>query len=120
MPEGGVIKIGAENFLVGEGSDLPLAMGKFVKLTFADQGIGIPPKYLDKIFDPYFSTKQTGSGLGLATVYSIIQNHSGYIKAELPVGAGTTFHIYLPAVETPPLAEEQEEQNGLWARGGFW
>jgi two-component system cell cycle sensor histidine kinase/response regulator CckA len=117
MPEGGVIKIRAENFLVGEGSDIPLAMGKYVKLTFADQGIGIPPKYLDKIFDPYFSTKQKGSGLGLATAHSIIQNHSGYIKAESQVGEGTTFHIHLPAVETDPLAEEPERAEWTVGQG---
>ena len=117
MPEGGVIKIGAENFLVGEGSDLPLAMGKYVELTFADQGIGLPPKYLDKIFDPYFSTKQQGSGLGLATAYSIIQNHSVYIKAESRAGEGATFHIYLPAVETAPLAEEQERAEWTVGQG---
>ena len=115
MPGGGVIKIGAENIWVGKGSDLPLAPGKYVKLTFADQGIGIPAKYLDKIFDPYFSTKQKGSGLGLATAFSIIQNHAGYIKAESTVGEGTTFHLYLPAAETGPLAEEQEKPQ--WTKG---
>ena len=80
MPEGGIIKITAENMLVEAESNLPLSEGKYVKFAIADQGIGISPRYLDKIFDPYFSTKQKGSGLGLATAYSIIKNHSGHIK----------------------------------------
>ncbi len=97
MPEGGVIKITAENILVKAESNLPLSEGKYVKFAIADQGIGISPKYLGKIFDPYFSTKQKGSGLGLATAYSIIKNHSGHIQVESQIGVGTTFHIYLPA-----------------------
>ena len=95
MPEGGIIKIKAENILVEAESNLPISEGKYVKLTFTDQGVGISPKYLDKIFDPYFTTKQKGSGLGLATAYSIIKNHSGHIKVESQIGVGTTF-TYLP------------------------
>jgi two-component system cell cycle sensor histidine kinase/response regulator CckA len=106
MPEGGIIRIKAENILVEAKSNIPILKGKYVKLTFTDQGVGIPSRYLDKIFDPYFTTKQKGSGLGLATVYSIIKNHSGYIKVESLVEAGATFYIYLPAMETKVLAEE--------------
>ncbi len=115
MPEGGVIKVRAENIQAENQPDFPLGSGKFVKLTFSDQGIGIAPKYLDKIFDPYFSTKQKGSGLGLATAYSIIQNHSGHIKVESRAGAGTTFEIYLPATEAQAVAAESE--TGKPARG---
>ncbi len=99
MPEGGIIKITAENILVKAESNLPLSEGKYVKFAIADQGIGISPNYLGKIFDPYFSTKQKGSGLGLATAYSIIKNHSGHIQVESQIGVGTTFHIYLPATD---------------------
>ena len=63
----------------------------------ADHGIGIPEEHLKRIFDPYFTTKQRGSGLGLATAYSIIRNHGGYIAVESRLGAGTTFHVCLPA-----------------------
>jgi PAS domain S-box-containing protein len=108
MPEGGIIKIGAENFFLEKQSELPLPSGKYVKLTFADQGVGISPQYLDKIFDPYFSTKQKGSGLGLATAYSILKNHSGHIRVESQVGIGTTFTVYLPATEAGALADEKE------------
>ena len=109
MPEGGVIKIRAENILAEGEPDLPISKGKYAKLTFADAGSGISPKHLDKIFDPYFSDNQKGSvGLGLAMAYSIIKNHSGYIKVESQVGVGTTFHIYLPAMEHETPADEHE------------
>ncbi len=96
MPEGGTITVQAENVRVGD--ELPLPQGRYVKITVADQGIGIPSNYLGKIFDPYFTTKQKGSGLGLATVHSIIRNNAGYITVESQVGVGTTFYVYLPAV----------------------
>ena len=108
MPEGGIIKIGAENIVVAGRSGLPLANGNYVKITFADQGVGISPQYLDKIYDPYFTTKQKGSGLGLATAYSIIKNHSGLIKVESQLGVGTAFEIYLPAKEGGPSAALDE------------
>jgi PAS domain S-box-containing protein len=104
MPKGGIIKIESENIVFNKRSDLSLPEGKYVKLTITDQGIGIPKEYLDKIFDPYFTTKQKGSGLGLATAYSIIKKHSGRIKVNSQLGAGTTFKIYLPAKEEEPSA----------------
>jgi two-component system cell cycle sensor histidine kinase/response regulator CckA len=97
MPAGGIITVRAENVMVGD--ELPLPGGRYVKITISDQGIGIPPNYLGKIFDPYFTTKQKGSGLGLATVHSIIRNNAGYITVESQVGSGTTFYVYLPAIE---------------------
>ena len=108
MPVGGVIKIRAENILAEGEPDLPISKGKYAKLTFADEGGGISPKHLDKIFDPDFSDNQKDSGLGLAIAYTIIKNHSGYIKVESQVGVGTTFHIYLPAMETGTPADEPE------------
>jgi len=97
MPNGGTIFVKLENVEVKEGSKLPLKKGKYIKLTIKDQGVGIPPKYLAKIFDPFFSTKQTGSGLGLATAFSIINKHNGHIEVQSEVGVGTEFTIYLPA-----------------------
>ena len=97
MPEGGTLNIEARNTVIEEETTLPLPEGKYVEVTVADHGVGIPEEHLDKIFEPYFTTKQKGSGLGLATAYSIIQNHDGYISAESELGTGTTFHIYLPA-----------------------
>lgn len=68
-----------------------------MEITIKDNGIGISKEHLTKIFDPYFTTKQKGSGLGLATAYSIIKNHDGYIIAKSELTVGTTFRIYLPA-----------------------
>jgi PAS domain S-box-containing protein len=97
MPDGGEIKIAASNVIIDANNSLPLTVGKYVKISLADQGTGIPDKYLHRIFDPYFTTKQKGSGLGLAVTYSIVKNHGGYIKVESEAGSGTAFTIYLPA-----------------------
>ncbi|MCX5999670.1 MAG: ATP-binding protein, partial [Chloroflexi bacterium] len=99
MPQGGTVSIGARNLVLGEPGTLPLANGRYVEITIADPGIGIPETLLPKIFDPYFTTKQRGSGLGLATAYSIIKKHGGHITVQSNVGVGTMFHIYLPASE---------------------
>jgi PAS domain S-box-containing protein len=99
MPSGGEICLRAQNYLETE-SDLPsLPPGKYVLITIADQGVGINPEHLHKIFDPYFSTKQKGSGLGLATVYSIVKQHGGFIACQPNPGPGVTFSLYLPALE---------------------
>lgn len=97
MPGGGEIVVGLENVFINEGCNLPLPKGRYVKITVMDRGVGIPHEYRDRIFDPYFTTKATGSGLGLATAYSIIKNHNGYIGVDSKVGEGSTFYVYLPA-----------------------
>jgi len=97
MPEGGVIKVYIENTNIVERDLLPLQKGRYVKVTVKDHGIGVPKEHLQKIFDPYFTTKQKGNGLGLATTFSIIKKHDGHITVESEIGVGTTFRIYLPA-----------------------
>ncbi|MEA3267493.1 MAG: LytS/YhcK type 5TM receptor domain-containing protein [Candidatus Fermentibacteria bacterium] len=98
MPEGGEIDISCENIAdITAETGLSLPGEKYIKITIADTGGGIPEKYLDKIFDPYFSTKQEGSGLGLAVTHSIINKHDGHISVRSKPGEGTTFTIYLPA-----------------------
>ena len=109
MPEGGVIEIKAENLDIDEVNQWELKPGKYVRMSFKDDGIGIPEKHLSKIFDPYFTTKQTGSGLGLATTYSIIHRHGGIITVESHIGIGTSLHIYLPASEKE-IQEKKEEE----------
>ena len=99
MPDGGVIKIEVENRVIGAKDALPLPSGKYIQVTIRDQGMGIPEKHLPKIFDPYFSTKDKGSGLGLATALSIIRKHGGHITVDSELGAGTVFYIYLAASE---------------------
>jgi PAS domain S-box-containing protein len=96
MPEGGIIRVVAENVVLGEDT-LPLQKGAYVKISVADQGVGIPKKHQQRIFDPYFTTKQKGSGLGLSTSYSIIKKHDGHMDVESDVGVGTTFYVWLPA-----------------------
>jgi two-component system cell cycle sensor histidine kinase/response regulator CckA len=115
MPEGGKVTVQAENVTVGD--ELPLQKGKYVKISVSDQGVGIPPNYLAKIFDPYFTTKQKGSGLGLATVHSIIRNNAGYITVESQVGVGSTFHIYLPAVERKIASEKKLATGPIQGQG---
>ena len=105
MPEGGAIRLAARNLTLDSG-ELPLTPGKYVLITVRDHGLGIPPEHLAKIFDPYFTTKHSGSGLGLAVVYSIIANHAGHITVESEPGKGTLFSIYLPATGKCPLAEK--------------
>jgi len=68
----------------------------------SDTGSGIAPEIVSRIFEPYFTTKRHGSGLGLATVYSIVKKHQGHIEVESTVGQGTTLHVWLPAAERPP------------------
>lgn len=101
MPEGGAVVISAGNMDVPPGDALLPKGGRFVKISVKDSGIGIPKHYLHRIFDPYFTTKQKGSGLGLATSYSIIRNHEGVIRAESEVNRGSTFSIFLPAASVP-------------------
>jgi len=105
MPTGGVIDISLSNELVGGEFGRVLAPGRYVKLAIADHGPGISPENLPKIFDPYFTTKKHGNGLGLATVHSIIKKHLGHISAESALGRGTTFKIWLPAAEHSPAVD---------------
>jgi two-component system cell cycle sensor histidine kinase/response regulator CckA len=108
MPEGGMVTVSAENVTLAKDNPLLLKPGDYVKISVADQGIGIPEDNIKKIFDPYFTTKDNGLGLGLATCYSIINNHNGHITVESTPGAGTTFSLYLPASsmqDVPPPAD---------------
>ncbi|MCK5405224.1 MAG: response regulator, partial [Desulfobulbaceae bacterium] len=107
MPGGGRLWVTAENITVNEDDTLPLAAGKYVKVTFRDQGIGIPGTYIEKIFDPYFTTKQAGKGLGLASAFSILKQHNGIITVDSAPGVGTSFSMYLPA----SLKQQEIEQD---------
>jgi signal transduction histidine kinase/ActR/RegA family two-component response regulator len=97
MPQGGVITVACENVTIGAREVQVLTPGDYVKIAIADRGIGIPKEHRSKIFDPYFTTKQKGSGLGLATSYSIIKKHGGEIAVESEIGIGTTLELFLPA-----------------------
>jgi CheY-like chemotaxis protein len=115
MPHGGTFVIQADNMWINKSPDgfsVPLPPGPYVHVTFSDNGIGIPKEQIDKIFDPYFSTKPEGQGLGLASTYAIMQKHGGHISVESEANAGTKFSLYFPAcasgvkpikLETAPL-----------------
>ena len=108
MPEGGAIQVYGAN-VSGDRNGLPPMKGNHVLISIMDHGIGIPQEHLSKIFDPYFTTKRKGSGLGLSTTYSIIKNHGGYLAVESELGIGTTFHIHLPAAAGAGASPKAEE-----------
>ncbi len=108
MPDGGHLYITLENADIKKNEVSNLNPGKYVKATIRDEGTGIDQKHLDRIFDPYFSTKQAGSGLGLTTVYSIVSKHEGYISVDSELGTGTTFTLYLHASVSRQLPEKKQ------------
>ncbi|HOT30216.1 MAG TPA: PAS domain S-box protein [Candidatus Ozemobacteraceae bacterium] len=97
MPRGGRIVITAGNMHLKSGEVPSLGAGKYVRVSIADSGVGIPGDLLGRIFDPFFSTKQLGNGLGLSICYSIMRKHDGLILVESEQGKGSTFHLYFPA-----------------------
>jgi PAS domain S-box-containing protein len=109
MPDGGHLSIALENVELTAGSIAGLEPGNYIRITVADEGVGIEPAYLERIFEPYFTTKQTGSGLGLATSYSIIKRHGGHINVSSELGVGTTFTLYIPAAPTQKLLPKKTE-----------
>ncbi len=115
-PEGSVLHVEARSVPVSR--DEPVATlepGRYVRLTIRDDGMGIAPEHLGRIFDPYFTTKEAGSGLGLATAYSIVKKHDGAMQVDSTVGVGTAFHIYLPAAaaeSAAPAGRVAEEARG--------
>jgi PAS domain S-box-containing protein len=115
MPEGGVISITGKNIANGSGKGIALIPEQSVRITIVDHGTGIKKEYVDQIFDPYFTTKQKGSGLGLAVVYSIIERHDGYVTVDSEPGIGTTFNIYLPA--SPESAIKDTNSDKTMASG---
>jgi two-component system, cell cycle sensor histidine kinase and response regulator CckA len=105
MPAGGMLQVEAVNTQIDALPHLPLPDGAYVRITIRDQGEGIPKAYHHRIFDPYFSTKEQGRGLGLATARAIIQKHKGHMSVESAPGAGTSVSIYLPAAPTTSLPD---------------
>jgi PAS domain S-box-containing protein len=97
MPDGGVIIGSLRNVVLNGGSPLPLPPGRYVVMTVKDFGAGIPKENLNRVFDPFFTTKESGSGLGLATAYSILEKHNGYLTVDSLLGCWTFFSAYLPA-----------------------
>ena len=111
MPEGGLIHVSTENVLLSPGNSTLPASGKYVCVSFTDQGQGIAAGHLPRIFDPFYSTKSGGTGLGLATAFSIIKNHGGHITVESSPGSGAKFQVFLPAapkgIDELPVQDEE-------------
>ena len=104
MPDGGTIHISVENVVLPNGTPSHLPPGKYSAISVKDQGIGIPEKFLEKIFDPYFTSKEKGHGLGLAVCHSIIRDHGGTITVDSRIGKGAQFRILLPASDSVAAA----------------
>ena len=104
MPQGGTLTVRGENLHITEQDNIPMREGDYLKISVQDTGAGIPAENMAKIFDPYYSTKDTysqkGLGLGLAVCYSIIKRHDGLITVDSQPGEGTKFNIYLSAVKS--------------------
>lgn len=108
MPDGGMITVSMKNVSLTGKNALELPSGPYVLISVRDTGPGISPDILPKIFDPFFSTKPMGSGLGLATSYTIVKRHKGRITVESEPGKGTVFHIYMPASPAEEVVAEHE------------
>ena len=116
MPDGGLVTFRAENVEVNAANPIPdLSDGAYVKVSVEDEGIGMPHEAFPLLFDPYFTTKPKGNGLGLASVFSIVKRHGGYISVESEVGTGSTFTFYLPASGAP--LEEGSVEGKQLSRG---
>jgi PAS domain S-box-containing protein len=105
-PQGGDITIRARTADLGEREQVPLPAGCYILVSVADRGVGIAPEILSKVFDPYFSTKGVGRGLGLSACHSIMLRHGGIIRAESTLGVGAVFTLYFPAQASADIVRE--------------
>jgi len=117
MPGGGTISVRCENVTVPSEGMQMLSGGQYVKVSVTDSGTGIKPDHVKKIFDPYFTTKKKGIGLGLATSYSVVKRHDGLLTVESVPGMGTTFHVYLPASSLTPVRPQEPMDDSLEGTG---
>ena len=121
MPAGGEILISVAHLDLDETTAVGKACaGPFVRLSFRDTGSGIPTELLPRIFEPFFTTKQAGkgTGLGLATVASIVEQHHGWITVDTAVGEGTTFHVHLPRLADQAHAAAEAAEPTIPTSGG--
>ncbi|MHA1730641.1 MAG: ATP-binding protein [Promethearchaeota archaeon] len=118
MPEGGTIRVSLENKRTGPGDVVAKPGEMYLEMTIEDDGVGIPPENLSKIFDPYFTTKEKGHGLGLAVCYNIVKKHGGDIRVESKVGRGTRVTVLIPAVEDESPGAEEINSEPMEGKGG--
>ncbi len=122
MPGGGILSINVENAILDEhytAMNIQAKVGRHVKISVTDSGTGMPPDVVDKIFEPFFTTKELhkGTGLGLSTVMAIVKSHTGTINVYSEPGKGTTFKVYLPAMEMSSGARKQQSEQASLPRG---
>jgi PAS domain S-box-containing protein len=117
MLRGGMVRVEADNCHISN-EMTALSAGPYVRISVADQGCGIPPENLSRIFDPYFTTKKTGTGLGLSSLYSIVKKHGGDVTVSSRVGEGTIFQVYLPASPGGRTEEDRPRMSSILTGGG--
>jgi PAS domain S-box-containing protein len=115
MPNGGTLNISAKNIFIDENfarMQLDARVGSYILLSVADTGIGICQETLERIFEPFFTTKEfgKGTGLGLSTVMGIVKSHGGFITTSSAKAIGTKFQVYLPAVNTDAIQQEENQE----------
>ena len=114
MPNAGTLMVYWENVMLDQSQDVqrvPLSDGAYTKISFVDNGVGITPEDLSKIFDPYFTTKSSNHGLGLTSVYTIVQKHGGHIMAESQPNHGTSFILFLPACPQSKVVRPSDSRH---------
>jgi len=107
------LHVACSNVTIPEGDRLPIAAGEYVRVSFKDEGPGIPAADIHRVFDPYFTTHNGLSGLGLATASTIVKNHRGYLRAESIEGEGALFEFFLPALSDPTMLEVAREVDAV-------
>ena len=116
MAEAGTVEVAARNVEIPADAPIPIPAGRYVSVEVRDHGVGIPPEDLPHIFEHYFTTREGGTGLGLAGAHQIVKKHGGHIEVESQVGVGTTFRVYLPtprqAAEPAPAVAEAPQPYG--------
>ena len=117
MPEGGTVHVSAKLTEITATAALPVKPGQYIQIGVRDEGEGIAADNLSRIFDPYFTTKQEGSGLGLATAYAIVKNHDGHITVDSSPGQGAIFFVYLPASGSPVEAPDERDELVISGQG---
>src|SRR5438309_7650681 len=114
MPHGGTVRVSANNIEIDANSGLPIRGGCYVKVQVADAGGGIDARSVTKIFDPYFTTKPSASGLGLSISYSVVKKHGGFLQLENTSPDGLTFAFYLPATDAEPQMSQPALANEIF------
>ena len=113
MQRKGILYVSAENITIND----PQPSSKYVKISIKDTGTGMSKETLDHIYEPFFTTKKDGHGLGLATSYSIIKNHEGMIKVDSVINEGSIFSVFLPATEEKYVKRKKSKKSNHRVKG---